>query len=227
MHNESVISALVLASFALPALADDQYFDTARVISVTPQTERVNTPRQECRTEYVQESYTESSPAGAIVGGIAGALLGSQIGQGGGRAAATVVGAGVGAVVGNNVGSTTSYPMRPVERCYSVDNWQNVSRGYLVTYRYNGRDYTTVTDQPPGDSIRVNVAVGVPQANPPVAVYQSTQPVYEAPPPVYREYVRPAPVVIVPSFGFNYGYGGYGPRPWGWGRGPGPGGHHW
>ena len=159
-----IISALMAAGLSLPAMANDQYYDTARVISVTPQLERVNTPQQSCQTEYIREGYTSPrSPAGAIIGGIAGGLLGSTIGRGNGRIAAAAVGAGVGAVVGDRIGNNqdTNYTDRPIERCVSVDNWQTVNRGYLVTYRYNGRDYQTVTDTDPGDTIRVNVAVNV------------------------------------------------------------------
>jgi uncharacterized protein YcfJ len=155
--------ALVAASVSMPAMADDEYFDYARVLNVTPQTERVNVPREECRTEYIRESYStpDRSPVGAIIGGIAGGLLGSQIGKGNGRVAGAAVGAGVGAVVGDRIGSAqrTGYSTRPVEHCAVVDDWQTVNRGYLVTYRYNGREYSTVTDRYPGESIRVRVAV--------------------------------------------------------------------
>ncbi|HWU82383.1 MAG TPA: glycine zipper 2TM domain-containing protein [Methylophilaceae bacterium] len=158
-----VTPALMAASISMPAMADDEYFDYARVLAVTPQTERVNMPHEECRTDYVRERYTtaDRSPVGAIIGGIAGGLLGSQIGKGNGRVAGAAVGAGVGAVVGDRVGSTqrTGYSTRPVEHCAVVDDWQTVNRGYLVTYRYNGREYSTVTDTYPGESIRVRVAV--------------------------------------------------------------------
>jgi uncharacterized protein YcfJ len=162
-----IVPALMIGTMALPASADDQYYDLAKVLSVTPQTERVNTPEQTCHTEYVREAVSQpSSPMGAIIGGIAGGLLGSQIGRGNGRVAGAAVGAGVGAVVGDRVGNNqpAGYADRPIERCASVDHWQTVSRGYLVTYRYNGRDYTTMTDTPPGDTIRVNVAVTTGQA---------------------------------------------------------------
>lgn len=165
----SYMLALVSVSVAMPALADhdrDGYFDEAKVISAVPQVERVNEPRQECRTEYVRESYSvreDRSPTGSIIGGIAGGLLGSTIGRGNGRVAAAAVGAGVGAVVGDRMSANQrdSYGSRerPVERCVTVDNWHTVERGYLVTYRYNGRDYDTVTNQHPGQSIRVRVAV--------------------------------------------------------------------
>lgn len=164
-----MIPALMTGFLALPVMADDQYMDRGRVLSVTPQMERVNVPRQECRTEYqrqsVQEEYRDGSRSytGSILGGIAGGLLGSTIGKGSGRVAAAAVGAGIGAVAGdritnrpNNVTTTRSVP---VETCYQVDNWQTVNTGYLVTYQYNGRTYTTVTNQPPGDFVDVNVSV--------------------------------------------------------------------
>jgi uncharacterized protein YcfJ len=204
------------STFATQAMADD-YFDTAAVLSVTPQVERVNTPRQECHTEYVRESYSNnSSPAGAIIGGIAGGLLGSTIGKGDGKIAAAAVGAGVGAIVGDRVGNNQANGVvdRPVDRCVTVDNWQNVSRGYLVTYRYNGRDFTTVTDEMPGSTIKVRV--GVNDANRLAAnivqpsSYTSTTYYTPAPQVIYREPARvysPPPVVIYGAWGGGYGHG--------------------
>lgn len=155
-----MIPALLAAGFSMPAMAEHEYFDEARVISVVPQTERVNYPRQECHTEYVRESVSSRSPVGAIIGGIAGGLLGSQVGKGNGRVAGAAVGAGVGAVVGDRIGSReTGYVTRPVEHCATVDHWETVTSGYHVTYRYDGRDYTTVTDSDPGHTLRVKVAV--------------------------------------------------------------------
>ncbi|HSH53775.1 MAG TPA: glycine zipper 2TM domain-containing protein [Methylotenera sp.] len=158
--------ALLAAGFSVPAMATDQYIDTARVLSVSPQTERVNVPRQECRTEYQQQSYSnggDRSLAGAVIGGIAGGLLGNTVGRGGGRVAATAVGAGVGAIVGdridNNHRNVVTTRSVPVEACYQVDNWQTVNTGYYVTYEYNGRTYSTVTNDHPGKYIDVNVAV--------------------------------------------------------------------
>jgi uncharacterized protein YcfJ len=48
---------------------------------------------------------------------------------------------------------------RPVERCVTVDNWNQVPAGYLVNYEYNGRQYSTVTNQDPGRFIPVQVQV--------------------------------------------------------------------
>lgn len=155
--------ALVITSFSLPVMANDQYNDMARVLSATPQTERVNMPRQECHTEYQQQSVinADHSMAGAVIGGIAGGLLGNTIGRGNGRVAAAAVGAGVGAIAGDRIGNNNNGSVRsvPVESCYQVDNWQTINSGYLVSYEYNGRTYTTVTDSQPGSYIQINVNV--------------------------------------------------------------------
>ena len=171
MRNKLLLG-LMTATMALPGLintayADDNYEDRARVISVTPQVQRVNSPRQECHTEYQRESYYEPrdrSLSGAIIGGLAGGLLGHTVGRGNGKVAAAAVGAGVGAIVGDRVdnnqrGGYQRSESRPVDRCVTVDNWQNVPAGYLVNYEYNGRQYSTVTDNDPGRFIPVSVQV--------------------------------------------------------------------
>ncbi len=174
-RNKINVKALIPAAFvafvAMPAMASDQYSDRGRVLSVTPQTERINVPRQECRTEYQQQTSYEPqynngdrSYTGSILGGIAGGLLGSTIGKGSGRVAAAAVGAGIGAVAGDRIGNrpnntVTTTRTVPVQNCYQVENWQTVNAGYLVTYEYNGRTYNTVTNQHPGQFVDVNVAV--------------------------------------------------------------------
>lgn len=187
MRKEIIVSALMAASVSLPAMANDEYFDQARVLGVTPQYERVNYPTQSCHTEYVRESYSSNdrSPLGAIIGGVAGGLIGSQIGKGNGRIAATAVAAGVGAVVGDRIGNsqTTSYGNRPIERCVVTDNWQTVNKGYLVSYRYNGRDYTTLLDHHPGKTIPVRVNVATSHGAQNITYYQHsyTSPTYAVP----------------------------------------------
>ena len=164
-----LLVGLVLASTSVSAFANDDYEDRARVISVAPQFERVNTPRQECRTEIQRESYyepRERSLGGAIIGGVAGGLLGHTVGRGNGKVAASAIGAGIGAIVGDRVdndgrrgGGYERVSDRPVERCVSVDNWQQVPAGYLVNYEYNGRQYSTSMDHDPGRFIPVHVDV--------------------------------------------------------------------
>ena len=167
--RQTVFLGLVAASISLPAFAGhDDYNDRARVISVSPQFERVNQPRQQCHTEYVRETYYEQpqrSYGGAIIGGVAGGLLGNTVGRGSGRVAAAAVGAGVGAIVGDrydNRGDNRGrerIESRPIEPCVNVDNWNQLPAGYLVNYEYNGRQYTTVTQSDPGRYIPVQVAI--------------------------------------------------------------------
>jgi uncharacterized protein YcfJ len=167
MRN-TLLFGLIAATVSLPVLANDDYEDRARVISVTPQFQRVNTPSQECRTEIQRESYyqpRERSLGGAIIGGVTGGLLGHTVGRGNGKVAAAAVGAGIGAIVGDRIdndrnrGGYERVESRPVERCVSVDNWQQVPAGYLVNYEYNGRQYSTVTERDPGRFIPVHVEV--------------------------------------------------------------------
>jgi len=154
---------LLTGAVALPALADDAYYETAQVLSVSPHTETINTPRQECRTDYERSSSYNSGSrdiGGAIIGGLAGGLLGHTVGKGSGKLAATAVGAATGAIVGDRIDNdsvTTS--TRPIERCTLVDNWQAVTRGYVVTYRHNGRDLTTIMPYDPGNTVRLRIAV--------------------------------------------------------------------
>jgi len=209
-----LISTITAASLALPAMASDQYYDNAQVLSVTPQVERINTPQQSCQVEYIHENAApQRSPLGAIIGGITGGLLGSTIGRGNGRVAAAAVGAGVGAIVGDRVGNNPGATTRPVERCTTVDNWQTVNRGYLVTYRYNGRDYQTVTDTDPGKTIRVNVAVNADepvQRSQPVIIERN---VYSPPVIIERSNYYPPPVTAI-SIGGSFGGHGHGRGHW-------------
>jgi len=166
--NQALLVSLVFAGASMTASAGhDRYEDRARVIKVTPQLERINTPVQECHTEYVRETYYEDrrrSNGGAIIGTIAGGLIGSRFGGGDGRLITTAVGAGLGAVIGDRHDNRYSarrehVEERPVERCTTVDRWETVTTGYIVDYKYNGRRYTTVTPDRPGRFIPVKVSV--------------------------------------------------------------------
>jgi uncharacterized protein YcfJ len=160
-----IVSSVVLMA-SQSAFADAEYIDRARVLSVAPQVQQINQPRQECQTAYVQERVYESnrSNTGAIVGGVAGGLLGSTIGRGSGRVVAAAVGAGVGAIVGDRVGNQNAVGNerivnRPVQQCAMVDQWQTVTTGYLVNYEYQGRQYSTLMDRDPGPVLDVAVLV--------------------------------------------------------------------
>ncbi|WP_326942618.1 glycine zipper 2TM domain-containing protein [Actimicrobium sp. GrIS 1.19] len=155
---QTAISFLFLgaASFAHGA----EFDDSARVVRVVPQVEQVNQPHQECRTEYVQAQRQERNVGGSILGGLAGGILGNQVGGGSGRTAATAAGAIAGAIVGDRVENNNQQPTeQAVRQCHTVDNWQSRTNGYAVTYEYNGRTYTSVMANDPGDRVRLRVSL--------------------------------------------------------------------
>jgi uncharacterized protein YcfJ len=214
-----LITAALIASPVLPAFADrnsNTYDMQAKVISVTPQYEKINSPREDCHTEFVTEVYQNEQPsaAGSIIGGITGGLLGSTIGKGSGRVAAAAIGAGIGAVVGDRVdnqNNPTKTVQRPIEQCTLVDSWHTIQHGYLVSYLYNGQTFNTITDKHPGESIRIRISVT--PAGDEVSSYHA---------PVTYRYAQPVVYVDRPLFDGLYISGD-----WGWRGGyhHGPG-HH-
>ena len=164
MNKLSIAVASVLALAQVNAHAFEA---VANVVGVSPITEQVNHPTQQCWTE--QQQVTQVVPQqrnylGAIIGGVAGGLLGSQVGRGNGRIAGAAVGAGVGAVAGDAVANqnrsdNTVTTTTPVQRCRQVDNFQAVTTGYMVTYEYDGQRFSTRLPYNPGNQLRVNVAV--------------------------------------------------------------------
>jgi uncharacterized protein YcfJ len=164
MRKLSIAVASLLAVVQIHAHAFEAI---ANVVGVSPITEQVNHPTQQCWTETQQ--VTQAAPPqrnylGAIIGGVAGGVLGAQVGRGNGKIAGAAVGAGVGAVAGdavanqNNAGGTVT-TTTPVQRCRSVDNLQPVTTGYMVTYEYDGQRFSTRLPYNPGNQLRVNVAV--------------------------------------------------------------------
>jgi len=162
MRKLSIAVASVLAVAQVNAHAFEA---VANVVGVTPITEQVNRPTQQCWTETQQ--ITQAAPQqrsflGAIIGGVAGGLLGAQVGRGNGRIAGAAVGAGVGALAGDAVANQNNNTMTtttPVQRCRQVDNFQAVTTGYTVIYEYDGQRFSTRLPYNPGNQLRVNVAV--------------------------------------------------------------------
>ena len=150
------------------------FTDTAKVIRSEPIMERVSEPRQECWNETVSTTAEVTRPApdnrsigGAVVGGLVGGIVGNQVGQGSGKTAATAAGAIAGAILGDKVGNqgapatqTVTVPQTREERhCRQVENYRDVIRGYLVTYRYNGKTITTRLPNDPGKSVTLGISV--------------------------------------------------------------------
>lgn len=168
MNIQAKIVASLCCLAVMPLAQAVHFEDTARVISVTPQVEQINQPRQECHTAYApvqqQAQPQQKNYAGAIIGGIAGGLLGNQVGKGTGRTVATAGGAVAGALVGDHLANDNTtpaptYAQQPVQSCRMVDYWESRTNGYAVTYKYRGQTYTSVLPYQPGQTIRVRVSV--------------------------------------------------------------------
>jgi uncharacterized protein YcfJ len=192
IHKSSMASVAAMTALVVQCASASDFVDVAPVVASTPIVEQVNTPQQQCWNEQVatQAPTNSGSPLGAIVGGIAGGVIGHQIGSGRGNAVATGIGAVTGAVIGDKVdpnggvfngNANAGTSQQVVQRCKTVDNWQDVVRGYNVTYRYNGRDVTVRLPYDPGPEVRVSISL-VPDRRPPVS-YNGPQ--YNAPPPNY------------------------------------------
>jgi uncharacterized protein YcfJ len=161
------LSIVVASALALVQANAHAFEAVANVVGVSPITEQVNRPTQQCWTEQqqvIQAVPQEHNYLGAIIGGVAGGLLGSQVGRGNGRIAGAAVGAGVGAVAGDAVANqnradATVTTATPVQRCRQVDSFQAVTTGYMVTYEYAGQRFSTRLPYNPGNQLRVNVAV--------------------------------------------------------------------
>jgi uncharacterized protein YcfJ len=149
------------------------HFAYGEVLEVQPIYRGVNTPASQrvCQDEPVEyyQAARPPSPAGTLVGAIIGGVIGNQLGRGGRgyygdyrRDSATVAGAAIGGAIGYSASSGPTRVARGYEqRCRVETTWQRSEQiaGYDVTYRYRGEIYQTRTDQHPGDSIRVRVAV--------------------------------------------------------------------
>lgn len=159
--STKILVAIMGAGIASFSQAAD-FEDYARVVSVTPQVEQVNQPRQQCWVEQVPAQQPhQHGVGGSIIGGLTGGLIGSQFGRGNGRTAAAAVGAMTGAIVGNRIENDddrVAYA-QPVQRCQMVDHWETRNNGYAVAYRYRGHTYTSVLPYEPGEQIRVQVSV--------------------------------------------------------------------
>jgi uncharacterized protein YcfJ len=133
--------------------------EMARVIHVEPiyTSVRVKTPHQhDCYRSSHQNSYTTT-----IAGGIIGGVIGNQFGKGSGKTALTVAGTLLGGSVGHDLNRDQSNYYKSQTTCQVSQHYRHEQRidGYHVTYRYNGKQYSTEMEHHPGKYIPVNVSV--------------------------------------------------------------------
>ena len=163
----TLVLSLCISMGSGTSLANGGFFVKARVVDVNPiyETLEVSYPEERCWNERVRHtrhgygrSYTPAI-AGAIIGGVAG----NQFSKGSRRDALTVAGALLGASVGRDFGrrSGSSSYVTTERRCEVVDRFEEQEQlvGYDVSYRYQGRVFTTRTDSHPGKFIQVKVQV--------------------------------------------------------------------
>jgi len=167
------VIASLLATGLLGAQAQAQavtYTDTARVRSVDPQYENISVPRNECRSQWINEDRRSGGErpdrqyGGAILGGLAGGVLGHQVGGGRGKDVATALGVALGAWTGDQYANREQRgqyenAQREVQTCHTVYDTQSRITGYRVAYEYRGQHYNTLMRSNPGNSLQVRVSV--------------------------------------------------------------------
>lgn len=131
----------------------------AKVIAVTPVTESVNTPREECTDQVVtrQEPVKDTHKiAGTVLGAVAGGLLGDAIGGGGKNTAAKIAGAAAGGYAGNktqgSLQKNDTYQTTE-QSCETVFDVSERTVGYDVRYRIGDVPGEVRLDHDPGDTI--------------------------------------------------------------------------
>ncbi|MEJ2593411.1 MAG: glycine zipper 2TM domain-containing protein [Candidatus Thiodiazotropha sp.] len=166
----SILSGLLLAaSMTAQAGHREQYQDMAKVINVEPiyHTVEITQPERHCWDEDVEHYHANNRTyTGTVLGGIIGGVVANSISHGSrrGRDAATVAGAMLGSAIGHdasrnrNGGYYTTTTERRCEVTHKTTHEEELV-GYDVTYRYNGRLFTTRTQEDPGKRIPVIVDV--------------------------------------------------------------------
>jgi|AntAceMinimDraft_5_1070358.scaffolds.fasta_scaffold00098_15 uncharacterized protein YcfJ len=131
----------------------------AKVVAVTPVTESIKTPREECVDKVVtrQEPIKDTHKiAGTVLGAVAGGLLGNAIGGGGKNTAAKVAGAAVGGYAGNKTQGKMQEgdTYQTTERvCNTVVDVSERTVAYDVDYRIGEVPGEVRMDHDPGDTI--------------------------------------------------------------------------
>jgi len=131
----------------------------AEVVAVTPVTERIETPREECH----QEQVTRRKPAkdqhqvvGTVLGAVAGGLLGDALGGGGSNKGAKIAGAAAGGYAGNKTKEKmqqgATYTTTETV-CKTVTDVSERTVGFDVDYRIGDKAGRVRMDHDPGDVI--------------------------------------------------------------------------
>lgn len=162
-------SLLLAASLSAQAGHVDAYQDTAKVTHVEPiyRTLEISRPERQCWDEEVEHYHAGNKTyTGTVLGGIIGGVVANKVSRSHGRGndVATVAGALLGSAIGHDISRQKrgGYYTTSVERRCEVTHettYEEQLVGYDVTYRYQGRLFTTRTKEHPGKRIPVTVDV--------------------------------------------------------------------
>jgi uncharacterized protein YcfJ len=151
--------ATAAGGFAGYKMLSDQAY--AQVVSVTPVTESIKTPREECSDQVVtkQEPVKDTHKiAGTVLGAVAGGLLGNAIGGGGKNTAAKIAGAAAGGYAGNKTQESLqkSDTYQTTQRvCKTLYDVSERTVGYDVKYQIGDVPGQVRMEHDPGDTIPV------------------------------------------------------------------------
>ena len=164
--NKSMLMGVVAGAVAATAVASvagyrmmtkDAY---AEVVAVEPVTEKVKSPREECKDVAVTRQQPVQDPnriAGTVIGAVAGGVIGNELGGHGSNTGAKIAGAAVGGVAGNKIQQSmqqNSTYTTSERRCDQVDVSERTV-GYRVRYRLGDRTGEVQLDHDPGPRIPV------------------------------------------------------------------------
>jgi len=154
-----VAAATAVGSFAgYKMLVKEEFAD---VTAVTPLTEQVRTPREECHDETVTRQAPvkdEHRVTGTVIGAIAGGVLGNAIGGKGSNTGAKVVGAAAGGIAGHEVQrkmQENDTVTTTEQRCTTAFDVSERTVGYRVDYRIGDATGQIQLDHDPGPRIPV------------------------------------------------------------------------
>ncbi len=153
---------------------ENGFYTWADVVDVTPLVSRetVRKPVKHCEVvtveperHVVRRDRRESRVFPALLGGVLGGAIGNRFGDGNGRKAMTVLGAFAGASIAANAARDRDHyeyaepqQRRVCNTTYKTETVRHVD-GYLVTYRYLGREFEKKTENHPGKRLKIYVSV--------------------------------------------------------------------
>ncbi|MFT5210286.1 MAG: hypothetical protein ACI9CE_002011 [Flavobacterium sp.] len=162
----SGVVTIVMLSTSVMANSSVSY-DYGTVVESVPIVKniRITTPREECWDEdVVYRDRGGDTELSTVLGAVIGGALGNAVGH---HKKNKQVGAVVGAVLGGTIGRSIAKGAPRTARsesgevCRVINEYTEEEQivGYRVRYRYNDETYTARTDEAPGDTIKLRLAV--------------------------------------------------------------------